>query len=266
MKEETKTMRTSGSGGAHLGWSMFGARGPLLAPEPEGGGGGDPKPPGQGGDPALPKPTIEPKPGGEGDKLFTQADLDRHIQERIDRDRRSRGTPTPPADTKKKSSKAENSDDSTTWVFDFTDSYDAITEERGIKPSRGLKSRMRTAFGAERPTDPDAWIAGWLDDAGLVKKSDTPNPQQQQAKGGEAIVPEKKTGDGPPNSDKGGAGGVPLDFEAKLTERPLELTKLDIQRLVVKHGEEKANVMIRDAVNAKLSNMKLKADPKRADR
>lgn len=239
---------------------MFGARGPLLEEKDGGGSGGQPPPKGD-----KPAEVVPPEKKSAEDKLFTQADLDKHITERLDRERRkwSSDRDGKPSNTDtKNNSKAENPGDPS-WIFDFTDTLDALCEEREIKPSRGLKAKLRTAFAAERPDNPHAWMSEWFDDVGLKKS--TPNPQQpQQPENGDGkMTKQLKTGEGLPQSDKGGAGGVVLDYEAKLAERPLELTKSDIDRIMEKHGPVKGCVMIRDAVDRKLKNIKLVADPRR---
>ena len=265
LKDDTTPARSSGPGAAHVRWSMFGARGPMLEEHDKGGGSGGQKPAGEGSE-----GTTDDGDDAGGDKAeakFTQADLDRIVNERLERDRRERGKSKAKPDSSRPESKKQKAEpESSTWVFEFTDALDAVVEETGVKPSRGLKSRMRADFQREQPDDPDAWIKSWFDDAGL-KKPDTQNTQQQQQSskkdGGEGAVDQKKTGNGSTISDKGGAGGTVLDFEAKLSERPLELTKLDVERLYEKHGEEKANILIRDSVNRKLAKLKLVADPRR---
>lgn len=249
------TTRTRSSGGAHLGHWMFGARGPLLEEEKDKAGGGQPPPPKDGEKPKDP-PAAPPK---DEPKTFTEDQVEEMVQQRLARDRRARGgehKPEPPA---KKSKQAE-SDDST-WVFDFTDAFDAAVDERGLKPTRGLKAKMRSAYQAERPDDPDAWVTSWLDDVGL-KKTTTPPPPKEPKEGEQPPVP-KPNGSGPGLSDKGGAGGAPVDFESKLSENPLGITDADIGKLVDKHGFEKANHMIRVAVDRKLETVKLVADPRR---
>jgi hypothetical protein len=237
---------------------MFGARGPLLEDEKDKAGGGQPPPP-KDEKPKDEKPKDPPK---DEPKTFTEDQLEDIVQERLARDRRARGVKHQPEPPAKKSKQADNADDST-WVFDFTDAFDAAVDERGVKPTRGLKAKMRTAYQAERPEDPDAWVSSWLDDVGL-KKSSTPPSQTQQPKEGEKPpVPPKPNGSGPGVSDKGGAGGAPVDFETKLSEDPLGITDADIKKLYEKHGEEKANHLIRKAVDRKLETVKLVADPRR---
>lgn len=251
----------SGSGGAHVRWLMFGARGPLLAPEPEGGAGGDggQKPPGD-------KPPADPPPPsdddddndddqGEGAKRYSQADVDRIVAKRLARAERKRG-PEPDPKSKKDSKPVKSE---ALLVTEFSDAFDDICDERGVKPGRGLKTRMRNAFLVEAPSDPDGWIESWLDDAGLKQATTTDNTKQQSSKKDEADKTEIKR-DGPIKSDKGGVGGVTRDADAVLLEDPGKLTKDDIARLRLKHGRDKANAMIAERGRKYLETVKLVVD------
>lgn len=262
LNDKATQQRTSGPGGAHTCWSMFGARGPLREGEDDGGSGG-------GGDPPKDPPKPDDKAKGS-DKLFTQAELEQHITTRLERDRRERAKGSP-SGQQQPPSKSDPTNDSkaagdSKWIFEFTDTIDQLVEETGAKVTRAQKAKMRDDYERSRPQDPDAWGKSWFELFGLATTKSSPqNPNSQAPKnGGEGSVPDPKNGSGAPISDKGGASGTVLDFEAKLREKPLELTKLDLQRLVEKHGEEKVPALIREAVDRKLSSIKLVANPKRA--
>jgi hypothetical protein len=121
---------------------------------------------------------------------------------------------------------------------------------------------MRTAFIAERPDDPNAWIKGWFDDAGL--KSPSTTTDNSSKKKDDVSDAKKRSDAGPPISNKGPAApGGARDPDQISLERPLELTKSDIARLRSKHGVAKADDMIRDRVNAFLRTVKLTADPRK---
>jgi len=251
-----------GTGAAHHSWWMFGARGPCLAPEPEGGG----SPSGSGGGDDPPDPGDDPPPGDKpdgkaaGEKLFTQADMDRAVKERLDRERRSSQRQKTSSD-KKPESKSSKAETDPRLIYEFQDELESVLDETGLKPSPGLKRRMRDAYVSDRPDDPTSWIKSWLDDAGLKKPAPPPD-NNKQAKADDVADPKK--GSAPPISDKGPpAPGGARDVDALLLERPLELSDGDIERLQLKHGPDKANTLIREHVNASLRRMKLIADPRR---
>jgi hypothetical protein len=217
------------------------------------GGTGDGK--GSGGD--LP-PHTPPK----AERTFSQAEVDRIVNDRLARDRQSRGQASGPDKTEGKKPEGGISSDPT-WVFDMQDAIEAaIDEVGGAKLTPGQKRRMRADYAQTRPSDPNAWAKTWLEDLGF-KKPEPNNPSQ--AKKDDDVKLEPKPGDATPiRSDKGPpAPGGARDPDQISLERPLEMTRSDIERLQEKHGEEKANAMIRDRVNAALRKMKLVADPRR---
>jgi hypothetical protein len=135
--------------------SIFGRTFVRLEEEGENGGGGGGEGAGSGGE-TPPKET-----------LYTAAQVEEIVRRRLDR-----AKPKAP-EPEKKPAKTDGGDP--TWVFDLQDAIDAQTEARGVKVPLGLKKRMRSAFAAERPSDPSAWVGNWLDDVGL-QKTVTPDP------------------------------------------------------------------------------------------
>lgn len=245
-----------GTGAAHIGFPMFGARGPCLDPEdkadkPGGSGSGE-------GDPPAPKDEDADDGDGGDDKRYTPAEVEEIVQKRLDRERRQQQKRQPaPKKPEPKSSKADTPDP--TLIYEFQDALEAVVDETGVKLNADLKKRLRTLYVSEQPDDPDAWIKGWLKAAGIQKP---PSPDNKQAKDDAVAASKKASDDGkPPISDKGSAasGGV-RDPDQIALERPDDLTDADIERIYLKHGVEKGDELIRDRVNAYLRRIKLRAD------
>lgn len=111
----------------------------------------------------------------------------------------------------------------------------------GVTMPDGARRRMLSAFEAENPDDPTAWVNTYVADFGFQRSGSaaaagagTQPPPAGAAPG--TVQP-------PPISDKGPPQGH-REFE-QITN-PSELTASDIERLQAKHGEDKANDMIRD--------------------
>lgn len=273
-----------GSGAAHVRYGMFGARGPLLAPEDAGGGsasgaaGGD-----AGGGSTTDQQQQQQQTAQQGGaagvqgKTYTQAQLDQIIGERLSRDRKERGNASSGQqsqqrqETRQSESNGTGTQQATTqpvdavFALEMNDAIEAIEEKLGVKVPASARKRIRTVGAYEKPADKEAYVTGWVNDLGLGKKTDN-TQNTNQGKTGQQTQQQNGQGTNGFNSDMGGAsGGETRDLETLSLERPLELTGDDIQRMQLKHGADKANEMIRDRVNAYLRNVKLIADPRRLE-
>jgi hypothetical protein len=125
-------------------------------------------------------------------------------------------------------------------------------------------ARMRAAFQSENPSDVTAWSSSYLTDMGLVKDPTAP-PNAGQPPPQDPNVPKPPAGSNaaPPRSDKGPPSpGDAKDYDKALLENPLELTKVDIERLRAKYGFEEANAKIKDNVMRALAKVKVVGDPR----
>lgn len=266
---------TYGRGAYSAGLGLFGRPSRLMAPEGDTGSGGTGGAGGATGEGAGGTGGQSGDSGG-GERKFTEADVNRIVTDRLARAARKGGDSgrqqqAASDGTEAKQTSKADTPDTAMLLADFQDNVDALSEQLGVKVPAEFKKRIRSLYVSERPAEPDAWLKGWFDAAGLTKTADkagSGNSQQNNNQGQQTKIDDDKakqqTGNGTViNSDKGGAGGGTVDFEAKLNERPLDLTALEIERLQEKHGEEKANAMIRDRVNAALRKIKLVADPRK---
>lgn len=220
-----------------------------LAPDPDpagaaggAGAGGDPPPGGGGGGGA---PTGAPPP-----KTFTQEQVDQIVRDRVARVKAGGEATTPPTPKQQAQvTSTESKADPTQTLMDFQDYMDSL---EGVKVPLGLKKRMRADFMAAKPPDPDAWGSAWLADVG-IKPGTTQTTTTAQQAAGEQKSAGATTVTTPPISDKGAAQGV-REFE-QITN-PRDLTKDDIERLQAKHGEDKANEMIREMARKYLRGKK----------
>ncbi len=124
-----------------------------------------------------------------------------------------------------------------------------IAASNGLTPAQ--TALIRRLVKTDAPADPAAYALATLGDLGLLKSAQ-PAPQATTIAATTAPVPPPGGPQQPPISDKGSpVSGNSDDFERRLLENPLGVTAADKQRLVEKHGVEKANRMIVDAVRSK---------------
>lgn len=228
LKQAGSTTTTTNTGSANL-WLLGRSFRRLEGEDDNGGGGGT----GQ----TQTTTNQNGDTGGSKERTYTAAEV-----EGIVRDRLARVKTKAPEPDKKPSGKAEPNDP--TWVFDLTDAIEAQTEERNVKVPQGLKKRMRAAFAAERPSDPNAWVGTWLDDVGLVKAAtkETTTTTADTKTADKAGATDTTTSNGKPISDKGTAAVPGRDIE-EITN-PNDLTQVDIERIHKKHGEDGGNQLI----------------------
>jgi hypothetical protein len=244
MKDKQKAGISNGPGSARL--TLFGRSFVRFEEETDKGGGGG------GTTTAAATAAAGGDAGGKsGEKTYTAAEV-----EGIVKDRLARAKPKSPEPDNKTAKKADNAD--ATWVFDLQDAIDAQTEERAVKVPQGLKKRMRAAFAAERPDDPNAWVGTWLDDVGLVKKTTTDTTTTESKAAEKATTDTKSaTAATKPISDKGTAT-VSRDVD-EITN-PNDLTAVDIERIYAKHGEDKGNELIATMAKKWLESVKIVPD------
>jgi len=121
---------------------------------------------------------------------------------------------------------------------------------------------VEETYRAVNPPDPRAWAAGFLKAMGIGKTNAPPstNNDQKQAPSA-AAVPAAVQRVAP---DLGSpAPGNQRDEEAIMLNRPLDGNGHDFERMVSKHGKEKALQMWRDGVNSHLRGIKLTPEARR---
>lgn len=204
----------------------------------------------------------------DGERKFTQADLDRIVADRLSRARKSNGQfaqPQPSGQAAAATTTSSKADipDTAMLIAEFSDHIDILSKRLKVDVPVELKQKLRPLYVNERPTDPNAWIEGWLTVVGAKRpEPPTTTATNQQSKPAEQQPPEQKR-NGPPISDKGPAANTVRDVDAILLDRPNELSKPDIERLQAKHGTDKANLMIADAMRRYLDTVKLRPDRRR---
>jgi hypothetical protein len=109
------------------------------------------------------------------------------------------------------------------------------------------RSFLRDKFAKENPEDVSAWVTGYASAFGIQRGAATTTTTTS------TTDPKAANVSGPPISDKGPPAGS-REFE-QITN-PTELTRSDIERLQAKHGEEKANEMIREMARRYLRDKK----------
>jgi hypothetical protein len=261
MTTKLTTARAHGPGSAGL--FLFGRM--LRRQEPEddkGGGGSSEGETGGDGDTTSGDKQAD-KPTGSGERTYTGKDVERIVQERLERERRRNTAPakSDKRDDAKKPSKAESRPESDTWFVDFSDAVDAVSEEMEVKVPLKLKQRMRAAFRADTPDDPTTWVKSWLDDVGLKKpepaaaKAATTEPNDKAAE--KKAIDTQAQPNGKTLSDKGTAA-VTKDVDDIID--PRELTAIDVERIHEKHGVDKGNELISRKVMGWLKGVKVVPD------
>lgn len=123
----------------------------------------------------------------------------------------------------------------------------------GVQMTAGQMKWAQEAFKAskvETADDAEKWAKTYLEEQGL---------KNQQPPGAPANKP-------PLNSDKGAPTTTPRDIDWVMQTDPLNIRPDEIAQLRAKHGSEKADMMLREAVLSRLSNVRVVPDrqnPKR---
>ena len=232
-------------GAAHTSYSMFGARGPMLMPEPSGvPAPGAPAP----GAPAPGAPAPAPAPAG--DPVFTaeqQAVVNQLIgKARIEgRESAPKKTDTPAAPTGDddpvtlKSLKADLEEAKLRGRFDKHAAKNGIDDD--------ATEDLFALYKMQKPADDSEWFDRKKKVLGL-KASTT-------GAGAGNPPPLPVT---PPISDKGSPapGGV-LDWERELAENPIGMSAAAFQRMVAKHGSGEAWRLRIEASNRQAAAIKV---------
>lgn len=167
------TINKHGPGGAHIGFSMFGARGPLR--EEEGSGGGSSTPP-----PVAPPAQGEPAPapGAPAEKLLPQSQVSTLIADaKRDTEAKTRAkvlqeiadkAATPPASKPAPKGDGSMSAEDVQSLLARDRAFTRSTAKADLNERQ--QSRMEAAFKADAPTDVAAWCAAYIEDLGIVKQ------------------------------------------------------------------------------------------------
>lgn len=176
---DTKTQNLKrGAYAAHIGYSMFGARGPLLAPEGDGNGAASAGSTVETTTAVAPAPTTgDPAtaPGAASEKMLPQSQVNTLIAQ-AKRDAEARGREAyrkeleaqtaQPAAPKKEAAAAAPT------PMTPADVQQVIARERALERAGagltpGRQQRMETACRAENPSDIAAWCKSYREDMGF---------------------------------------------------------------------------------------------------
>lgn len=241
----------SGSGAAHIGFSMFGARGPLLGPEDggNGAGGSNPNPPpappaAPAEQPAAPQITpevralIEAESKKAKDAAFAEA---RRLFEG-----KNRNEPKPPNGK----NETNNADDPSSLLA-LRDAFDDATSE--LKLTKGQRQILREGVMRERPGDVESFVSTFVERAGWTPAGPPPSGgQEQQMKNQQGNGTPPPAGQRP-ISNNGSPAGTP----AERSDDILKWTEEDIERHyrskggIVRRGDD-GTLDLSVAANAKI--------------
>lgn len=181
----------SGPGAAHIGFSMFGARGPLREEEGAGGSSAAPVAPSAAaqGEPA-------PAPGAPAEKLLPQSQVSTLIAEakreteaktraRVLQEIEAAKAPAAPKPTAKPDGSMSAEDVQTLLSRDRA--FTRATATANLNDRQ--MARMEAALKAENPSDVAAWSAAYIEDLGIVKQVTQPAAPAATAPTAEAPKP-----------------------------------------------------------------------------
>jgi hypothetical protein len=249
-----------GAGGAHVrpdGRPTF-----CMAPEDSGGGSGAASTSGAAGNATS---GTQPTGGDATERTFKQDEVNR-----IAAQAREEGRKSASKDAVTKTTSAPATDESPLTMKQLSQqladerlarTFDKKTAKLDLDEE--TSGELFELYKGKPESERDKWLEKRAKVyAGRGIDTSTTNANSQQSKTGESNA-SKANDMSSTISDKGAAGAAAVDVDAKLKERPRELSASEITTLQEKHGVEKANDMIKDSVLASLKNVKLVADPRR---
>ncbi len=187
------------------------------------------------------------------ERVFTQAEVDRIVAERLGRAKAKQGPVNTGATSNQVSNQQAGDAGSNFAAFDveLNDAIDEVTEETGIKIPLALKKRLRVAFRSERPQDPTAWVKGWVSDTGLAAKATAPTATTAT------------TTNEPNNGAPTPSAAVPPSMPPPAASINLEeisdpsVLVQHMPALVQKYGHQKASEMLTRAGKAHLEKLRV---------
>lgn len=187
---QANTQRRTATGAAHFGAPMFGARGPLLAPEGDGSSGGGPTSTtitGTSGDASSANTNGSSgtaPAGGGGEKLLTQEQVNTLVAQARREGRESAARQTggnnggggsggaAPA-AAAAAAPAPMTPESVQQIMQRERAFTRAISSTQISPTQ--LARMERAFAADNPPDVNAWASSYLADMGIAAPSNTSN-------------------------------------------------------------------------------------------
>lgn len=256
----------SGPGAAHIGFSMFGARGPLREEEGAGGSSAAPvaPPPAAPGEPA-------PAPGAPAEKLLPQSQVSTLIAEaKRETEAKTRARVLQEIEAAKAPPPAPKPAAKSDGSMSAADVQALLARDRAFTRATATANlndrqlaRMEAALNADNPSDVAAWSAAYIEDLGLAKLVTQP----VAAIAAEPIKPAPATTPPAPAtniSDKGPASsGGSRDSQGIYDTRPQDATRDDFERIATVMGREKALQFAADRINAYLRTVKLVPENRR---
>jgi hypothetical protein len=145
----------------------------------------------------------------------------------------------PPQRTRQTAKQAEPDVDPGQWRDDFQDATCELQLEKGVL------RRMRAAFKAEMPSDPDAWVESFCQDFKIGRQPQS-QPQTQRHE-----VPEVQTPKGPSRSDGGAPSQSPVWEQPT---NPLTWTQDDVDRIMALKGKVNGRKFIKEKFSDYMRN------------
>lgn len=220
----------SGSGAAHIGFPMFGARGPLRAPEDDGNGaGGSGTPPQQQQAAPAPQPgspAITPELRALIEAETTKAKNAAFAEARRLFEGKNKGEPKPPRDTK---TETNNADDPSSLLA-LRDAFDDATSD--LKLSKGQRQILRENVMSKRPSDVDQFVSDFAERAGWAVSAGAAAAAQDTTVKNNNTPADAKPPAGRPLSDHGSPAGTPSESSSDVLKWTLE----DVERFYQSKG------------------------------
>jgi hypothetical protein len=267
------TRYRSGTGAAHIGFSMFGARGPLLNEHDAGGSAG-------GGSNGTTQQTTEQQAGTANQQTVVfspeqQAHIDAAIKKAQDaafaNARRTFEGKAKNGQQPKPETKSETTADDPSSLLTLRDSFDDATTE--MKLTKGQRQLLREAVMTKRPGDVEGFISDFATRAGWTTEPSTTTPP---ADANHMSQQPKQPAAARPLSENGSVAGSPAERAADVTKWTTE----DVERFyqskngIVRRGDDgtldvndprnsKIHRELRGMARARLANVRIRLGARR---
>jgi hypothetical protein len=241
------------TGAAHTNWSMFGSRGPLLAPEGDSPGGAAPAP-APAGDPPTPAPSPAPAPA---EIVFTpeqQAVINKLVgQARVEGRNAAVKAPAPPAPVPSPPPEPKLTLEQIATELAETKMrarFDKQALRRGFDDAAA--DDLFDLYRVQKPADDETWFAEREKRLGLKRPAQPSTPAAPEV----TLVPNTA-----PISDRGSpapAGAVGWKFEMN---NPVGMSKAARDQMDAELGREKAVKMRLEASREQASRLRVTVKP-----
>lgn len=169
--------------------------------------------------------TGQTKSGGSAERFYSEADVNRIVQERLKRERKAEAGETQKAKPVKKASKPEDNSELVARLdrIERDKAFSDALLDASVSLTQGQRKILRRAFDGEAPEDVNEWLAQAIADLG-VSKAET-----------KAADKSTSNGNGSHGNGSNGSSATVMSGKVEDLERgqihPNKLTKEQVERM-----------------------------------